>query len=290
MHYTEFVPVEALQGKRNRFWDRLDQLPEDDPMVFQIFGNDPEMILKGAQQIEALEPDIIDINMGCSTKRVSGRGAGVGLMKTPHLIEETFRLLTQHLNTPVTGKIRLGWHDKINYLEVGKILEDSGAQLVAMHGRTKEQKYTGQADWDAIALLKQSLSIPVIGNGDITEPDDIERMLQYTGVDGVMIGRGAIGNPWIFAGRTEESLTVDERFDTIAIHMHAMASYYGEKHGLTQFRKHLKRYVQRYDGIDLILGELLQTVTVERFEALLAELRELCAATIDQEVVLQPTV
>ncbi|MCA9981625.1 MAG: tRNA-dihydrouridine synthase family protein, partial [Anaerolineales bacterium] len=175
MHYTEFVPVEALNGapRRNKFWQRLDKKPGEHPMVFQIFGNDPQKILYAAQNIEQLEPDIIDINMGCSTRRVSGRGAGVGMMRTPDIIAETFRLLSQHLRVPVTGKIRLGWDDEKNYLEVGRILEENGAQLVAIHGRTKEQKYSGQANWDAIAELKQNLSIPVIGNGDITRPADI---------------------------------------------------------------------------------------------------------------------
>ena len=244
MHYTEFVPVEALQGKvrSNRFWNRLDKQPGETPMVFQIFGNNPQMILHAARNIRQLEPDIIDINMGCSTKKVSGRGAGVGMMKTPDIIAETFNLLSQNLDIPVTGKIRLGWDEQLNYIEIGRILQESGAALVAMHGRTKQQKYSGEADWDAIAHLKQTLSIPVIGNGDISEPHHIQQMLDHTGCDGVMIGRGAIGNPWIFSGRRREELPLGDLFAGVRQHVTEMMDYYGEHHGLIQFRKHLKRY------------------------------------------------
>ena len=268
MHYTEFVPVEALGGKpdpENKFWKRLDQQPEESPMVFQIFGNDPKLIVEVAQKIEALEPDIIDINMGCSTRRVSGRGAGVGMMKSPELIGETFRLLNQYLSVPVTGKIRLGWDENKNYVEVGRMLEESGAKLVAMHGRTKEQKYNGFADWDAIAELKQAVSIPVIGNGDVVEPEDIDRMIEYTGVDAVMIGRGAIGNPWIFSRRSRGDLTFGELIQTIRIHLREMINYHGP-FGLIQFRKHFKKYVQNVGPIEQLMAEFMQADSAEAFK------------------------
>ncbi len=279
MHYTEFVPVEALTGspRRNKFWQRLDKQPDEHPMVFQIFGNDPQKILYAAQNIEQLEPDMIDINMGCSTRRVSGRGAGVGMMRTPEIIAETFRLLSQHLRVPVTGKIRLGWDEQINYVEVGRILEENGAQLVAIHGRTKEQKYTGQANWDAIAELKQALNIPVIGNGDITRPADIERMKAYTGCDAVMIGRGAIGNPWIFARQARENLTIRDLLAAIRLHVGEMVAYYGEAHGLTLFRKHLKRYVAGLPELSELEQRLLQTDDTVSFFALLDEATDLLA-------------
>ena len=180
MHYTEFVPVEALVGRKrdNRFWERLDKKPGERPFVCQIFGNNAQLILKAAQRVESLEPDIIDINMGCSTRKVSGRGAGVGMMPQPDLIAETFSLLSQHLSVPVTGKIRLGWDaDEQNFLEIGRILEGNGAALIAMHARTKTQQYGGRADWDAIGALCQTVSVPVIGNGDVQTPDDIDRLI-----------------------------------------------------------------------------------------------------------------
>jgi nifR3 family TIM-barrel protein len=231
--------------------------------------------LAAAQRIEGWGPSIIDINMGCSTRRVSGRGAGVGMMKTPDKIAETFRLLTTHLSVPVTGKIRLGWDDNKNYLEVGRILQDNGASLVAMHGRTKEQKYGGQADWDAIAELKQALSIPVIGNGDISEPDDIDRMLSYTGCDAVMIGRAAIGNPWIIGRKRRVDLMVAELFDAIRLHLRSVCSYYDPKFALIGFRKHLKRYIQDITVLDSYIPQLMQINDLDRLLVMLAEMEAL---------------
>lgn len=272
MNYTEFVPVEGLLGKKrdNRYWQRLDKKPDEHPLVFQIFGSDAQKILQAAQRIEALEPDIIDINMGCATKRVSGRGAGVGMMPQPELVRETFSLLTQHLSVPVTGKIRLGWDaDHSNYVDIARILEDNGAALIAMHARTKTQKYGGQADWDAIARLREVVTVPVIGNGDVNTPDDINRMKAHTGCDAVMIGRAAIGNPWIFARKEKADLLLPDILEAVRFHAREMAAYYGEKHGLTLFRKHLKRYLVDQPGAERILPTLLQVTDLTHFEELL---------------------
>ncbi len=274
MHYTEFVPVETLLGRRSRntFWRRLDKKPDEHPMVFQIFGNDAQKILQAAQNILDLGPDIIDINMGCSTRKVSGRGAGVGMMLQPELVAETFALLSKHLPVPVTGKIRLGWDaDNRNFLEIGQIMVDNGAALVAVHGRTKVQKYGGKADWDAIAALKQALPVPVIGNGDVVKAADIDRMLAYTGCDAVMIGRGAIGNPWIFSRRDRESLSMGEILTAVRVHLKEMVAYYGQPFGIIQFRKHLKRYVAGLPEVDRWLPALLAVEDEERFLAMLAE-------------------
>jgi nifR3 family TIM-barrel protein len=261
MHYTEFVPVEALQGRPNRssrFWRRLDRQPGEHPLVFQIFGNDAQMILEAALRIEALGPDIIDINMGCSTRRVSGRGAGAGMMPQPELVAETFRLLNQHLSVPVSGKLRLGWDDEQrNYADIARIMVDNGAALIAMHARTKMQKYDGRADWDEIARLRSLVDVPVIGNGDISSPEDIERMKTHTGCEAVMIGRAAIGNPWIFARRRREEISRDDVLEAIAIHLREMVVYYGERPGIIQFRKHLKRYLELLPEMEPVLPELL---------------------------------
>lgn len=276
MHYTEFVPVEALVGKKvhPRFLRRLDKQPNESPMVFQIFGNDAQMILDAAQRIEALEPDIIDINMGCSTRKVSGRGAGVGMMPQPELVAETFSLLSRHLTVPVTGKIRLGWDaTQRNFLEIARIMEQNGASLISMHGRTKQQKYGGEADWDAIAELRHAVSVSVIGNGDIKTPADIDRMLAHTGCDAVMIGRGAIGNPWIFARRNREDVAFTDVVEAIRIHATEMAHYYGEADGLRQFRKHLKRYLADEPVDDAVWAELLQVERLEPFLALVDGLK-----------------
>jgi tRNA-dihydrouridine synthase B len=242
MSYTEFVAVEEILFGGERVKRLLDYVEEDRPVVFQIFGNDPQMILRAAQRLEGLGPDIIDVNMGCSTRRVSGRGAGVGMMQQPKVVAETFHLLSRQLSVPITAKIRLGWEDNQNYLEIGHILEDNGAALIAIHPRTKEQKYSGLADWDAIAELKQAVRLPVIGNGDIRSPADIDRMKAYTDCDAVMIGRGALGNPWIFGRVHKAILPLSEITQTVRIHLGAMLSYYGE-YGLVLFRKYLKRYL-----------------------------------------------
>lgn len=277
MQYTEFVPAESLLGRRgrNRFWMRLDKQPGEYPMVFQIFGNDAQKILRAAQNVLDLEPDIIDINMGCSTRQVSGRGAGVGMMPQPALVAETFRLLAHHLPIPVTGKMRLGWDaDQQNYLEIGRIMVENGAALIALHGRTKAQKYDGHANWDAIAALKQAVPIPVIGSGDVQTVADIARMKTYTGCDGVMIGRAAIGNPWIFARQEKASLPFGEIVAAIRLHLREMLAYYGDPHGLVLFRKHLKQYVDGRSLPQSLLDALLHTTNAAAFMQLLAELVE----------------
>ncbi len=274
MNYTEFVPVNSLLGRQvhPQFLRRLDKKPDEKPMVFQIFGNDAQQILKGAQRIAALEPDIIDVNMGCATRRVSGRGAGVGMMPQPDLIAETFRLLTTHLSVPISGKIRLGWEEsQKNYLEIAHILEDNGAALIAMHARTKLQKYGGQADWDAIAELRQAVSVPVIGNGDIQTPDDIERMKAHTGCDAVMIGRAAIGNPWIFARIDKADVAYGDVVAAMRLHLREMVTYYGEEDGLTFFRKHLKRYLEPFAFTQVLLPEMLAVMDRVELERLLTE-------------------
>ena len=285
MHYTEFVPVEALLGRQrdNRFWQRLDKQPGERPVVFQIFGNEVQKILRAAQNIELLEPDVIDINMGCSTRKVSGRGAGVGMMPQPELVAQTFSLLTKHLSVPVTGKIRLGWDaSEQNFLEIGRILEENGASLIAMHARTKVQKYGGQADWDAIGELCQTVSVPVIGNGDVQTPADIDRLKAHTGCQAVMIGRAAIGNPWIFARIDRAELTLDDVLPAVRLHSQEMMAYYGERAGLLQFRKHLKRYLEDMPEVQDIVSEMLQVESAAAFAELLAEMETAVIRPLEQ--------
>ena len=271
MNYTEFVAAEALLGEPNPQWRRLDYQEGEYPVVFQIFGNDANRLLDAAQRIESqLNPHIIDINMGCSVRSVSGRGAGAGM--TPKLIEETFRLLTRHLTVPVTGKIRLGWDDdNKNYVEIARIMEDNGASLVAMHGRTKQQRYDFSADWDAIAILKQSVTIPVIGNGDVKTAEDIDAMKAHTDCDAVMIGRAAVGNPWIFDRRNRTEIPFDEVAQAIRLHLDEMVNYYGEK-GLKLFGRHVRRYF--YGLPRPMMRTLIEQKTLADFDAKLSEIEE----------------
>ena len=277
MSYTEFVPVEALLGRKsnNRFWQRLDKKSDEHPIVFQIFGNDAQKILAAAMRIQELGPDMIDINMGCSTRKVSGRGAGVGMMPQPKLVADTFRLLSSSLSVPVSGKIRLGWDDEQrNYAEIAKIMEDNGASLVAMHARTKAQNYGGQADWDELARLRQTINLPVIGNGDVRSPEDIARMKAHTGCDAVMIGRAAIGNPWIFSRLKREDLPVTELITAVQYHVREMVGYYGEKLGIVLFRKHLKHYLSELGEAQSFLPEMLRAAKLAELQALLMQVLE----------------
>lgn len=273
MHTTEFVPTEALLGDPNPLWRRLDVHPAGEhPMVFQIFGNDAHQILAAAQRIEAWGADIIDINMGCSVPKVSEKGAGVGMMRQPKLVAETFRLLSKHLRVPVTGKLRLGWDEASqNYLEIANIMVDNGAALVALHGRTRSQKYGGPADWEAIAKLKQSVPVPVLGNGDVRTVADIDRLKAYTGCDGVMIGRAALGNPWLLARIDREQLTFGEMTAVLRQHLQEALTYYGPADGLQNINRHLKKYLS---GLALkpFLRAFQAAQTVTAFEELLEEM------------------
>jgi len=213
--------------------------------------------------------------MGCSTRKVSGRGAGVGMMPQPKLVSETFQLLSSALSVPVTGKIRLGWDDEHrNYAEIARIMEESGASLVAMHARTKAQNYGGQADWDEIARLRQIISVPVIGNGDVRTPEDIDRMKSHTGCDAVMIGRAAIGNPWIFSRLQRQAQSKSELSATIQYHVQEMVSYYGEKLGIVLFRKHLKHYLVEIPEARPLLPQLLQATKLRELQNLLRKLAD----------------
>lgn len=192
------------------------------------------------------------------------------MMPQPELVRETFSLLSRHLDVPVTGKIRLGWDDdQRNYGEIARIMEDNGAALIAMHARTKVMKYGGQADWDEIARLRALVSVPVIGNGDVQTAADIDRMQAHTGCDAVMIGRAAIGNPWIFSRIARDALTVADVFAAVRIHAQAMIDYYGTAVGVQSFRKHLKRYLDSIAVDAELMLALLTAETPDRLFTLL---------------------
>ncbi|HET9590618.1 MAG TPA: tRNA-dihydrouridine synthase family protein [Anaerolineales bacterium] len=243
MGYTEFVKVEKILSRSKEPAKRLYYEEAERPITFQIYGDDPDLILKAALQVQELNPDIIDINMGCPAKSIADRGAGVGMMLTPSKIAQTFKKLTSALRVPVTGKIRLGWEANKNYALIARILEENGGSLIALHGRTKEQRYSGQAEWDAIAEVKSLVKIPVIGSGDVRTVDDIERMRRHTNCDAVMIGRGAIANPWIFSGLDREQVTPEQVQKTVREHLDKSIRFYGEEDGQRLFRKYAVQYL-----------------------------------------------
>jgi nifR3 family TIM-barrel protein len=243
MSYTEFVKVEKILSKSKQPAKKLYFEAVERPVTFQLYGDNPDTILEAALRVQEWGPDIIDINMGCPAKSISDRGAGVGMMKSPLKIAETFKKLTSALKVPVTGKIRLGWEKDKNYKLIARIVEENGGSLIAVHGRTKEQRYSGLADWDAIAEVKAAVKIPVIGNGDVKRVEDIQRMKQHTGCDAVMIGRGALANPWIFSGLDREQVTPEQVRATVHKHLEKSIVFYGEEDGQRLFRKYAVQYL-----------------------------------------------
>jgi len=267
MSYTEFVSADGILHNNERTLEMLRFDPAEHPtVVFQIFGHDETTLAEAARRIEQLGPDIIDLNMGCSVKKVSAKGSGAALLKDPAKIARIFARLNKAVSVPITGKIRLGWDDEsLNYLEVAKIMEDNGAALIAVHGRTKAQAYKGRANWDAIAEIKQTVSIPVIGNGDVRAVADIDRIKQHTGCDAVMIARAAVGNPWIFQRKDIENVTLAEKTALIRRHLELMLDFYGEERGLILFRKHIVKYIRGMAHSSKVRAKLVTCTRPEEF-------------------------
>jgi tRNA-dihydrouridine synthase B len=277
MSYTEFInALDVLQGNPHVV-RKLEYQPEERPVVFQIFDNDPQRLLEAALRLQERSPDIIDINMGCSVNTVSGRGAGAGLLRSPAKVAQIFDLLSRSLEVPVTGKIRLGWDDDSrNYLETARAVEENGGALIAVHGRTRAQGYGGRADWEPIGEIKAAVSIPVIGNGDVRRSGDIERMKAQTGCDAVMIGRGAIGNPWIFSGLDRSEVPPDRVRATMLRHLERMLTFYDGDYGLVLFRKHASRYLS---PLPLTRDQRKRLFTAERPDQFLSLLDAMMART-----------
>jgi nifR3 family TIM-barrel protein len=265
MSYTEFVRAEgitrAFEAMRPRFvYEEVER-----PVVFQIYGDDPGELLKAALRVQELSPDIIDINLGCPARTVAQRGAGVGLMRTPLKVARIFRDLSRALDVPVTGKIRLGWEDCRNYALIARIIEENGGSAIAFHARTKEQGYSGLADWDAIAEVKAAVRIPVIGNGDVKSPADIDRMKSHTGCEAVMIGRAAVGNPWIFSRLDRTQVTSEMIHQMVSQHLKRNVSFYGPHKGLVLFRKHAIQYLKLQHLPRAVRTEILLQATPQDF-------------------------
>lgn len=270
MSYTEFINAIDVLGGHPHLERKLTFREDEHPIVFQVFDDDPDRLVKAALKLRERNPDIIDVNMGCSARCVSGRGAGAGLLRTPDKIASIFSQLTRALDIPVTGKIRLGWDDQsYNYLEVAHIIEDNGGQLIAVHGRTKAQSYSGQANWDAIAEVRRAVSIPVIANGDVKTVADIDRIKAHTGCPAVMIARAAIGNPWIFSRLDREQVPPAMLRETMLDHLDTMLGFYGPERGLILFRKYASRYLTPYQLNPELRIALMTSETRADFLALL---------------------
>lgn len=248
---TEMVSAKAIYFK-NKNTESLMEIDERErPVSLQLFGSEPDLMAEIARQIEPRNFDILDINMGCPVPKVVNNGEGSALMKNPKLVHEIVSKVSKAIQKPVTVKIRKGFtEDSVNAVEIAKILEDAGAAAVAVHGRTREQYYSGQADWEIIRKVKEAVSIPVIGNGDVDSPLKAEALVKEAGCDGIMIGRAVQGNPWLFSRilhyqQTGELLPgpgMEEIKEMILRHAKMQLEYKGNYTGMREMRKHVAWY------------------------------------------------
>lgn len=281
--YTEMVSAKGIFYKDKKTKDLLEIGEIEKPCAVQIFGSDPDIMAETATGLSELDIDIIDINSGCPTPKIVKNGEGSALMQNPKLIGEIVKKVSSASKKPVTIKFRKGWDEaSVNAVEVAKIVEANGAAAVTVHGRTREQFYSGKADWSIIKKVKEAVSIPVIGNGDIFAPQDAKAMFEYTSCDGIMIGRGAQGNPWIFkrvlayleTGELLPEPTVDEKIDKIFEHFELMINLKGESLAVKEMRKHIAWYIKGIKGSAKIKESVNKMGTFEEVRRILAEYRE----------------
>ncbi|ACL77236.1 tRNA dihydrouridine synthase DusB [Ruminiclostridium cellulolyticum] len=251
--YTEMVSAKGMHYDDDKS-NKLTLMHEKErPGAVQIFGSDPKIMAEVAEKLNKSDAAIIDINMGCPAPKITKNGEGSALMKNPELVAEIIKSVVSASQKPVTVKIRKGWDDStINAIEIARIAEKNGARAIAVHGRTREQYYSGKADWDIIRQVKEAVSIPVIGNGDVTGPKEAQKLLEETRCDAIMVGRGAQGNPWIFKkivkfledGTIISDPSPKEKIETIIRHMDMLIDLKGEKTGILEMRSHIAWYIK----------------------------------------------
>ncbi|MDO4295520.1 MAG: tRNA dihydrouridine synthase DusB [bacterium] len=279
----EMVSAKAIYYKNKNTQELLKVQEQERPVSLQLFGSDPQIMADMAKQLEEGPYDIFDINMGCPVPKIVNNQEGSALMKNPKLAGEIIAAMAKAVKKPVTVKFRRGFDEQhVNAVEFAKIAEANGAAMVAVHGRTREQYYSGKADWDIIRQVKEAVSIPVVGNGDIFCPEDAKRMMEETGCDAVMIARGAKGNPWIFkrtvhyleTGELLPKPTIDEVMQTILRHGELLTKWKGEYIGVREMRKHMAWYTAGWPHSSALRGRMNEMETLEQLEALVRETAE----------------
>lgn len=277
----EMVSAKAILYHNKNTEELMRILPEERPVSLQLFGSDPEIMGEIAGRIQERPFDVLDINMGCPVPKVVNNGEGSALMKDLKLAEKIVQSVVQASEKPVTVKIRKGFDDEhVNAVEAAKRAEEAGAAAIAVHGRTREQFYSGKADWEIIAKVKEAVSVPVIGNGDVDGPESAERMLRETGCDGVMVGRAARGNPWIFreiasyleTGALPEKPTGAEKCACVLEHAALMKQYKGEYTAVREMRKHVSWYTFGYPHAARLRGKINTIESMEELECCVREI------------------
>jgi tRNA-dihydrouridine synthase B len=277
---TEMVSSKGLLYNNRRTEELLAFSEEERPIAIQIFGSDPEAMGKAARMVAALEPDFIDINMGCPTPKIVKNGDGAALMRNPDLAARVVERVASNCSCPVTVKMRRGWDETSpSAAEIAPLLVEAGAQGLTIHGRYREQFYRGKADWECIAAVKAAVGVPVWGNGDVDSPDAALKMLQQTGCDGVAIGRAALGNPWIFrevthylrCGEYLPKPSIRERLDLALAHLEEEATAMGELAGVRKMRSQLAWYTKGFPQAAAVRQQLNQAKTVAEVRRILED-------------------
>jgi len=272
MVYSEMISCHGLSYRQQKTIDMLQTVPEERPFAVQLFGSEPDVMGEAAAFLSNMPIDFIDINMGCPVKKVTKKGAGSALMKTPDLAADIIRQVRDNGKKSVTVKIRSGWtHQSINAEEFARMAEDNGADAIAIHGRTWSDGFSGKADWSVIAAVKNAVSIPVIGNGDITSYNDGQKMMNETGCDGVMIGRGAMGQPWIFSPDNPEP-SLEFRLSALKRHLDLIAAHCNTDWGLAGIKNHAGRYFKGIAHGANIRQQIYKTSTFNELNSMINSL------------------
>jgi tRNA-dihydrouridine synthase B len=281
--YTEMVSAKGLYYGSERTEDLLQVHPKEHPIGVQIFGSEPEIMAMMAERISELDIELIDINMGCPAPKITKGGQGSALMKDPVKVGKIVKAVVKSSSKPVTVKIRKGWDDsQINAVEIAKIARYEGASAITVHGRTREQFYSGKADWEIIKKVREAVDIPVIGNGDVSTPEAALQMLKETGCHGVMVARGVQGRPWIFreiihylkTGNRIEEPPFSERINIAVKHLNLAVKLKGEKLGVIEMRKHLAWYLKGMKNVNAIKNKLNSLDNSEEIQNTLFEYLE----------------